>query len=187
MSDLADAIRPRKLSLRQEIFDDLLTRYTDARQTCFGRSGPGMGDGYVRMPSVWTPTYRALERVLLLYREYANKKVQVGLGQTMRSDYWHLAQWYLLCRRYPQWPKKRLMQRGREIVEVQPPVRWIVDRHADTDHGIVHVSLLWLDDEWDRSVIGRRFDLDDGGRLVEMGEPQRPPEFRAEVGERVAA
>ena len=187
MSELAEQLKVR-LTPRQQVFDELLTRYTDASSTVNrGHANGDPGEGVPVMPSVWTPSYRMLERLLRLYRVYATKRQELGLGGLTRNDYWHLAQWYLLCRRYPQWPKKRTVQRGRELVEVQPPPVWIYERHPDIEKRIVHAGLLWLDTEWDRSVSGRRIDFGEPWFMVVMGEPERPAEFRAETSERVAA
>lgn len=185
MSELQDVLKVR-LTVRQATFDELLTHFNDARSTVNrGQSLAGGGDGQMFMPAVWNPTYRVLEKLLRVYRHEAAVRSDVQRAVLTRSDYWHLAEWYLNCRRFPQWPKKRTVQRGKELVEVQPPVVWRCDRHQDVDPRIVHDGLQWLEDEWTRSVYGRRFEF--FGDVFTMGEPEAPDEFRAETSERMVA
>lgn len=153
--------RTFKLPARQSVFDDLLERYNDACATIFRGDERGAGEGPSgTTPIEWNWTYEGLEQMLRSYRTMT--RVPDG-----RSGYWHLSEWYLRAKRYPQWPKKRLVQRGRESVEFQPPVQWKIVRHPDIEPLLVLVGLETLDKLWDDQIAPRH----------EGAEPDNPWEI----------
>jgi hypothetical protein len=74
-----------------------------------------------------------------------------------RGDYWHLAQWYLLCR-WTRVPVTRLDKKGSPYnVEVAGDLQYerVAKRHSHVDAKRVHQGLGWIDQAWERVVFPR--------------------------------
>jgi hypothetical protein len=132
---------PRALTHREQILDELLDHYTEAQETLSSRGGPGAaGEGLALMPKVWNDSYRELERALIRMKGLSDPNELASLG--FHLGYTAIRLWYLECEKYPQLPKKRKVQRGREIVEVQDAPRWRIVRRASP--GMVLRGLVWV-------------------------------------------
>lgn len=166
LSQALRKLRPAQaLNTRQMVLDELLTHYRTAEETLWSGQGYDATDmaGVRGMPAVWTKTYRELELLLKLMRSQG--KQQALQGFSLQTLYWHLAEWYLRSEVFPQWPKRYTVQRGRETVEVRPPVRMVLRRHKDVRPERVKLALDWLDAEWTARVEPR------------LGEPFVPDEI----------
>jgi hypothetical protein len=166
---LSEALRKlhpaQALNTRQKVLDELLTHYRTAEETLWSGQGYDATDmaGVRGMPAVWTRSYRELEGLLKKMRNQGQQKAVEGFS--LQTLYWHLAEWYLRSEVFPQWPKKYSVQRGRETIEVRPPVRMVLRRHKDVRPARVKLALDWLDAEWTSSVQPR------------VGEPMVPDEI----------
>lgn len=181
---LAQALRKlrpaQSLNTRQLVFDELLQHYREAEETLWSGQGYDATDmaGVRGMPAVWTSSYRELETLLKRMRSQGQQQAREGVS--LQTLYWHLAEWYLRSEVFPQWPKRYTVQRGRETVEVRPPVRMVLRRHKDVRPARVKLALDWLDAEWTRTVVGKEYTVprEDGSlRRCEMGEPSVPGEI----------
>src|SRR6266498_3794851 len=136
----------RPLSTREKILDEMLDHFTEARETLFsGRGRDNANDaGLLLMPVVWNESYRELERVLQRMQDLAAAYSETS--PIFRHCYWHLSEWYLRSSRYPQLPRKRKVQRGREVVEVQDAPRYRIIRHGEPR--LVLKGLVWVSAEF---------------------------------------
>src|SRR4051812_4559124 len=98
MSDLADNLR-HNLPTRQATIDSMLTTYPEVL-SCLEKGGMGSGDGAPpQMPEAWRyGSYPVLETLLRLLRQNGRNEPLSPTGLT-RTMYWHVAEWYLRCRR----------------------------------------------------------------------------------------
>lgn len=162
-------LRPaQSLTVRQAVFDELLTHLKEAQETLWSGQGYDATDmaGVRGMPAVWTRSYRELEQLLKRMRSQGQQQSLAGFP--LQTLWWHLAEWYLNVERFQQWPKKyKVTRRGGEVVEIQPPYRLVVRRHKDVKVERVKLALDWLDSEWSASVQPR------------LGEPMVPDEILA--------
>jgi hypothetical protein len=176
--ELAEALRIQ-FTQNQDALDSLLLEHTEACETLHrGLSlnvktgNPGWG---LDTPATWTVYHDRLAKLLREYHDYC-KQVSVvrakiearqqGLDWASvdwRHDYWHLAQWYFLCRksRVPQWikgkdGKPRRDRHGKLIQLVQNgQPRWDTEIVRRGEPARVFEGVKWLEVAWRERFRGR--------------------------------
>lgn len=180
---LRETLPPKgdQLSDRQRTLDLLLAHYVEAQETLYSGQGAdaAASSGVLGMPTVWTPTYRRLERLLRLLRQEGHSEPITGILN--RTAYWHLAEFYFRLRWHWQTPPPRWVQRGKRRVIAKDPRRLVIIRHDDIDTRRVRESIEWLDDAW--TTVPPLRGRDKWGFVrEEQGEPE-PPRFGTERGD----
>ena len=174
MSELAEKIR---LTRDEAIFDLLLDEHTEAAETMHRGVTLGIKGGKqnwgLDKPATWTDDHKWLSRLLLDYHDYCKRvaivQAKVRARQSgscwaavdFRNGYWHLAQWYFVCKRTnePIWilDKKGSPRRNKEGQKIQKvahgQLQW--ERRVvrgTTDHARVKAGLAWLEKAWEGKV-----------------------------------
>jgi hypothetical protein len=191
---IAETLPQTKLTNRGRIIDQMLSRYQDARETCFGRLTAGMGEGgWNRMPDVWNPSYRKLEKLLPLYRTFTSKKAADELERVghVTIDYWHLAEFYFRSQRVLR-PKLVRGKGNRWVTSfVEGKLQYELQRcdNPRIVDRLVLAGVEWLDQAWPLWVLDSTQLLDEwryadqlrpASRGERVGEPYLPVEFTRE-------